>query len=331
VKLLEFNHKTITTLEIDGKTQPFYRQAPHPTRSSTKGKWMPFDGFTPCLGKGIPVTPDTRKYWLGQDPKLDPGYGSKKLEQAAKSLDRQNLPEGTPTNDVRKANLFLGTQHGRRLNEAFDRLDRQLNSREQESIQVRIDHGTEQQKHAQKEFSRNPFFQNLLDLSVRLGKERLSSPLKKAMVPAKTALAILIIQPMLGLGDLKASDPRAESSHAKERIAEAYDHLQNMSGKQIKELLLAIPEKQRVELTKFLPNGVIPGFIPDHLAAKGVGLAPPSEIKKGFQRMDEKEFAQASALLPAATKNQLFKLLLETAKPRAKNLENEKSLEPIQG
>lgn len=314
--LLRFHNKDFTVVSsLEGEKQAFYRQAIHPGKSPKEGKWEPCNGLTYCKHTSMPIVIECREYWIQQEENTNqPGMGTKKLEATARELNAAKLPDpAEKTNDPFLVNKFLQTEKSLDLNEKLEAVNTQLKQQDQLSLQEQIDKITNQKIDQKPGPLGTKLLDNLLQLSVKLGIHR-SQGLKKPLVSKSIIIAILIINPLLHLGNLKAADTLQYP--AKERVEMAYNQLQKMNGAQIKNLLSAIPEKQRVELIKTLPSKVLPPFIPREALAKSLNLATEDGLKKNFDKITKEEFINISEEISESTQNEFLALLLKSIEPK---------------
>ncbi len=299
IPLLQFHNKDLTFITVpNGERQGFFRN-----NQAQKPHWLPLDGITSSKHALFPAIAETRRYWENNEGTL-PGEGNKALQRICKMLDDAKLPSPREsTVDPYLANDFLGTEASLALNDHLIEADLVAQKNDEKPLPQKIEayFNSPQQKPAH-------WATKLLQLAINIGSERKKES-TRALVPAKTILSILILTPILILGNLKAQEPQPNDS--KIRVEQAYSFLQKMDGLQIKELLKSIPEDQRIALVKYLPDKLIPFFIPKDLAAKNVSLVPDKELKKGFNKISESEFIAAAKKLNSATQNQLFDLVIK--------------------
>lgn len=297
--LLQFHNKDLTYVMIpNGERQGFFRN-----NQAQKPRWLPLEGITSSKHATFPAIAETRKYWENSDVVL-PGEGNKSLQRICRMLDDAKIPSPRETtDDPFLANEFLGTESSLELNIRIAETDLAAQQNGEKTLSERID---DYFKSAQE--PPTPWVKKLLDLAIQIGSERLKGS-SRSLVPAKTILSILILTPVLSLSNLRAADPQPHD--AKIRVEQAFNLLQKMNGEQIKSLLKAIPEDQRIALVKYLPDKLIPFFIPKDLAAKNVGIVPDKELKKGFDKISPSEFSDAAGKLKPATQDQLFELVLK--------------------
>lgn len=316
--LLRFHNKDFTVVtNPEGEKQAFYRQAPHAKSSPREGKWAPLIGVTFSSHTPVPIVAECREYWKNmEDSSIRPGMGNKEIQRMAEQLDQANLPKPAEiTRDPLSVNAFIDTEGSHDLNEGLVERDNYYRETNQTPLQDRVQRGinsleTPDEDKAPKK--PNPWGKELLDdmlaLNIRLGIQR-ASGIKARMVPKKIVIALLVINPILHLGTLQAKDLNDYS--AKEKVTMAYERLQSLNGDQLKKLLLQIPEKQRVELVEYLPDGVLPNIplVSRATLAKNVKMAPPDKLKAGIAKVTPSEFAKTSAAISDDTKNQLMTLL----------------------
>lgn len=338
--LLRFHNKDLTVVPLpDGEKQGFFRQSPHPGQNPKLGKWQPLDAITFCAHTQIPAVAETRNYWRNAlEQGVTPGMGNKTLQSMARDLDQANLPEPAERCwDPKRVNQFLGTEHALEINRHLEKLENERKANGGKSLGEEIEEKANIIQQKVDELQKSPYGKSLLDKLVDLATnitEKRTSGFQKSLVPAKIVIALLVINPILHLGTLQAQDTKALQYPAKEKIEMAYNHLQTLDGAQLKSLLQAIPEKDRVQLVEVLPSKLLPPLIPKGMAARNLNLVPDKELEKGFAKLTAAEFETAAQAIPAESQDALFKLLLkaigkETSQTKIKSAKTQDEFQPV--
>lgn len=294
MKILQFHGKDFTTATLpNGEILAVYRQ-----RNTKKvGLWAPHNGLVHCPGKTVPITPDTREFW--KEPK-HPGYGSRNLQITCKDLDNLRLPEGRKVGP-QEVNAQLG-ELGLDLNERLKQIDLMLMATDRPTI-MDAARSFEKKKEAAarppgSSIGQKSKPQSMLLQMLELAKDRIIDGLRTPKVGRKLATVALVIL---------ASTTQAKSTGFEEEIRSAQQTISQMTGQQLKDMLVSVPEADRIALVGLLPKGILPPFVPKEIAAKSISLVPPENLKKGFDKMTGDQLVEAST----KTEEKNVKMLLD--------------------
>lgn len=300
-RCLHFNKKDFLVAQIpSGEILGFYRQH-RPDKS--KAGWMPHEGLVFCSGKSVPLTPNTQRFWRGAEE--FPGHGTREIQNFCKELDSQNLPVGEPATPLEVNELFP-EEISEELNGRLNSIDEIRKATDQTPLRLEEKSPLPLENEAPQKAGLIDSLNRLVKTLLKVGTKRIAGH-NSPLIPARTLLIAALVLP-IAMTSAKAGPEE------REKAANAYSVLQELSGKEIKEILKAIPEDQRINLVELLPKGVMStGILPAALAAKLVAAAPETEIKKGFTRMTKEQFQTAAEKVDPATLTKLVSLVKDAA------------------